>query len=143
MRDPVNMHSSIYNLVCSSTTVSQSISLPFFLFSYVLDGLSWKEPYDQRQNPNSFYKPTSIKLVLFYLYLLFYFIISSHNNNYHNISNESLIELIRQLILTFYAFLTHGSHFCFKGERLREKVGSMKRCMVSQFVESAVHGFNV
>jgi len=39
MRDPVNMRSSIYNIVCSSTTASQSISLPFFFFSHVLDGL--------------------------------------------------------------------------------------------------------
>jgi len=30
MGDHVNMRSSIYNFVCSSTTVSQSISLPFF-----------------------------------------------------------------------------------------------------------------
>jgi len=110
MRDPVNMRSSIYNPVCSSITVSQSISLSFFLFSHVLYWLLWKEPYDQRQNPNPFINQSS--WFLFYLYL--YFILLSlpiiiinksldfikSQLNHHNISNESLIKLIRQLILT-------------------------------------------
>jgi len=80
MINPVNMRSSIYNFVCSSTTVFQSISLSFFFFSHVLDGLLWKEPYGQRQNLNSFY--TNVHQVRFILSLsLFYFIITSHNNN--------------------------------------------------------------
>ena len=104
MRDPVNMRSSIYNLVCSSTTVSQSISLPFFLFSHVLDGLQWKEPYGQRQNPNSFLYQRPSSWFLFYLYL--YFILLSLPII---ITNKSLIELIRQLILTIRRWLTSMS----------------------------------
>jgi len=98
--------------VCSSITVSQSIFLSFFFFSHVFDGLLWKEPYGQRQNLNLFIyqRPSSWFLFYLYLYLILLSLLIIITNKsldfiksqlgHHNISNESLIKLIRQLILT-------------------------------------------
>jgi len=71
-----------------------------------------------RDRTQPFYKPTFIKLV-FILSLVYFILLSlpiivinkslnfiKSQLSHHNISNESLIELIRQLILTF-SHLTH------------------------------------
>jgi len=87
----------------------------FFVFLSLLTRSWWvtmKRTLWLKTEPQSLYKPTSIKLVfiLSYLYFILLSVLIIITNKsldfiksqlgHHNISNESLIELIRKLILT-------------------------------------------